>query len=64
MTDLKALGLVPFLMSVHYKPEYTENLKQGMVGAKYPVKILSDNQAILIVGEECRLVGIGEEINL
>lgn len=64
LTDLTALNLVPFLLSVHYKPEYKDILKEAIAKAKYPVKILTDDQALLIQNGEVRLVGNGEEIKL
>lgn len=64
LKDLSALNLVPFLLSVHYKPEYKEILEKETPKAKYPVRILNDDQAILIQGDEARLVGKGEEIKI
>ncbi len=64
LTDLTALSLVPFLMSVHYKPEYIDALKEGVSKATYPLKILTDNQALFVHGEEVKLIGQGEEVKL
>ncbi|MBI2514714.1 Type 1 glutamine amidotransferase-like domain-containing protein [Candidatus Wolfebacteria bacterium] len=64
LTDFAGLNLVPFLLSVHYKPEYKEVLKREILAAKYPVKILTDEQAILIRDGEISLVGKGEEIKI
>ncbi len=64
LEDLSALNLVPFLLSVHYKPEYKDILKAGIAGTKYPVRILNDEQAILINDSEFRLVGDQEEIKI
>lgn len=64
LTDLSGLNLVPFLLYVHFKPEYAQALKQKILNSKYPVKILDDNQAILIQDESYKLVGKGEEIKL
>lgn len=64
LTDLSALNLVPFLLSVHYKPEYEEILQREIPKAKYPVRILTDDQAILIQGDKVELVGKGEEIKI
>jgi len=64
LTDFTALGLVPFLMSVHYKPEYKNILKQHMVQAKYQVKILTDDQAVLVIDNNYQLVGKGGEVRL
>ncbi len=64
VTDLTAMGLVPFLMSVHYSPEYKDVLKESIPAASLPVKILTDDQAILIQDDKVELVGDGEEIRV
>lgn len=64
VTDLAALNIVPFLVTAHYTPEYRELLKGKIQTSKYPVKILTDDQAILIQNGEARLIGKGEEILL
>ena len=64
LTDLTALNLVPFLISVHYKPKYKDILKEVAAKAKYPVRILTDDQALLVRNGEIKLVGKGEEIDL
>jgi len=62
--DLRALNLVPFLLRVHYKPEQRDLLKKKIKEAKYPVRILQDNQAFLINGNEVKLIGEEKEIRL
>ena len=64
LKDLTALNLVPFLLSVHYTPEYKEILKKEISSSKYPVKILTDDQAILVRDNKVELVGKGPEIRL
>ena len=64
LEDLTALNLVPFLLSVHYIPEYKEIIKKGISSSKYPVKILTDDQAILVRDNRAELVGKGPEIRL
>lgn len=64
LTDLTGLNLVPFLLSVHFKPEYAEVLKQEIATTKYPVKILTDKQAILVRDNDIKLVGRGKEIKI
>ncbi len=63
LIDLTAMNLVPFLVVAHYRPEYRELIKRGMEEAKYPVRILTDDQAILVKDGEIRLLG-GEEIKI
>ena len=61
VTDLTGLNLVPFLVSVHYSPEYKEILHEIIASAKYPVRILTDEQAILVKDGKEQLFGSGEE---
>lgn len=63
--DFSAMNLVPFLLSVHYNREkYREGVKEGIAKAKYPVRILTDDQALLIRDDRVTLLGGGEEIKL
>lgn len=65
--DVKALGYVPFLLKVHYDAknrERNEQVKEEMSKTKYPVRILTDDQAILVQDGKTTLVGKGEEIKL
>jgi dipeptidase E len=64
LTDLTGLNLIPFLAFVHYKPEYDQILKETISKCKYPVKILTDEQAILVKDNEIKLVGKGEEVKI
>lgn len=63
LTDLRALDLIPFLMTVHYSEEYKELLKEKIAMTNYQVKILNDEQAILVDEDKTVLLG-GEEIIL
>lgn len=65
LRDLKGLNLVPFDIFVHYQPEYNEIIKQKMPNPEKRVKdlrILTDNQGILVQGKEVDLIGDGEAI--
>lgn len=64
LTDFSALNLVSFLTFVHYKPEYASLLKPQLKKAKYPVKILTDDQALYVEDGKVTLVGKGEEVRL
>lgn len=64
LTDLTGLDLVPFLLSAHFDPEYAPILKQEISKSKYAVRILEDNQAILVQDGSYKLVGKGEEIKI
>ncbi len=62
LKDLTALNLVPFLMSVHYDSKYDDVLRESIAGTKFSVKILTDTQAVVVLGDDTKLVGEGEEI--
>ncbi|MDD5109842.1 MAG: Type 1 glutamine amidotransferase-like domain-containing protein [Patescibacteria group bacterium] len=64
LTDLTGLSLVPFILSVHYQPEYLSVLKKEVPLAKYPVKILTDEQAVLVRDDDIKLVGRGAEMKV
>jgi len=64
MTDFTALNLVPFILFVHYKPEHNDLLKQEIPKTKYPVRILKDDQAILVLDNKYKFVGQSEEIKI
>ena len=57
LKDLTALGLVPFLLTVHFESKWKGAIKDGINHSKYPVKILTDEQAILIVNNKIRMIG-------
>lgn len=63
LTDFIGMNLVTFLMSVHYVPEYHDLLKEKISNTIYQTKVLTDSQAILIKGDEIKLLG-GEEVKL
>ncbi|MFA5155514.1 MAG: Type 1 glutamine amidotransferase-like domain-containing protein [Patescibacteria group bacterium] len=57
LSDLSAMNLVPFLVTVHYRPEYRELLQAEIPHASCPVRILSDGQALLIKDGREELIG-------
>ncbi len=66
LKDLRGMNLVPFDIFVHYAPEYAEKIKQEMPNEKKrkKLKIITDDQAILVQGKEQILLGKGEEIRI
>lgn len=64
VADFTAMNLVQFYIFVHYKPKYKELLEEKIPQVKYPVKILTDEQALLIQDEKVELIGDGIEITL
>lgn len=64
VTDFTGLGLVPFLVSVHYHPKYKEVLRKHISRCQYPVRVLTDKQAVLVRDGKTELIADGEEIKL
>ncbi len=65
LKNLKGMNLVPFDIFVHYTPEYAEIIKQKIKSPKKRAKnlrILTDEQAILVQGKESYLIGEGEAV--
>ena len=65
LKNLKGLNLVPFDIFVHYEPKYDEIIKQKIKNPKKRMKklrILTDEQAILVQGKEVSLIGKGEAV--
>jgi len=63
LNNLKAMNLVPFLLTVHYNREkYREKLAKHIPKTNYPVKILTDDQAFIINGDTVTLLGKGPEL--
>jgi dipeptidase E len=65
LKNLKGLNLVPFDIFLHYQPEHAEIIKQKMPNLKKRYKnlrIITDDQAILVQGKEIDLIGEGEAI--
>ena len=54
--DEPAMGLVPFLIVAHYEPKFAESVKAGISRTKYPVKVLTDSQAILVKNDKTKLL--------
>ena len=59
-TDLAGLGLADFHMVVHYEDKYRQEVEDYAKTANYPVFALTDQQAIIIHGEDFKIVGSGE----
>ncbi|MEK7588694.1 MAG: Type 1 glutamine amidotransferase-like domain-containing protein [Patescibacteria group bacterium] len=63
LEDFTGMNLVPFLTTVHYTSEYEDLLREKIPLSKYEVKILTDEQAILVKDDKISLLG-GDEIKL
>lgn len=57
-----AMGLVPFLITVHYEESMKEKIKKGMKNTSYQARILTDDQAILVKNGKEMFVGRGIEV--
>ncbi|MEN8252616.1 MAG: hypothetical protein ABFQ53_03485, partial [Patescibacteria group bacterium] len=64
VADYTAMNLVPFLIKAHYTDEQKEKLKENLKDVTYPIKFLTDNQALLVEDEDVTLLGEGVEIKL
>ena len=67
ITNMAAMNLVPFLVSVHYNKinyKQKEGVKTGATKTKHLVKVLNDNQAILVKNSKIKLVGKGKETKI
>jgi len=64
ITEYSAMNLVPFLVKAHYTPDMLETLKEKVNDLQYPMRVLNDDQAILVQDGEVQLLGGGDEIIL
>jgi len=62
ITDFTGLNLVPFLIKAHYVPEMKKRLEDDFNDLKYPLRVINDDQALLIQDSKVQLLGGGEEI--
>jgi len=64
LKSLKGLNLVPFDVFVHYQPEHAELIrkKRRWKWQRRKLRILTDDQAILVQGKETVLIGKGNKI--
>jgi len=65
LKDLRGLGLVRFDIFVHYQLEHAEIIKKNIKSARKrakTLKILTDDQAILVQGKEVDLIGEGDAV--
>lgn len=57
VTDVTALGYVPFLLKCHYTDDMKETVLKNMKDIKYPLRILRDDQAFFIKDNICTFIG-------
>lgn len=64
LTDFSGLNLVPFATSPHFTEAEREVIERRMEEVNYPVKAITDAQAIVVDGDKQELIGEGKEIVL
>lgn len=60
VTDFTALGYIPFLIKCHYTDDSKEKIIEKIKTLKYPLKLLTDNQGILVDNGKYSFVGEGD----
>lgn len=62
LKNLKALNLVPFLVTAHYEKKYYSIISKAALKTKYPIISINDRQAVLVKGEKIKIIGRGKKI--
>lgn len=62
VSNLSAMNLVPFYLKCHYSPDIKDILLEKAKNLDLPLRVLNNNQALVIRGSDKRLIGKGEEI--
>lgn len=56
LKDLRALGLVDFIVVAHYEPDLSEAIEAGKKSTKYPVIVLTDQQMVVVTDDKYEVV--------
>lgn len=64
LTDFTSFGYVPYLIKCHYTDEAEKDVKEKAKNLKYPLRVLRDDQAILIEDGKETFIGNSEEVIL
>lgn len=64
ITDFSGLSLVPFLVTVHYIPSYKEVIQDHINHSAHQLRILTDEQALLVQDNKITLLGSQDEVKL
>ncbi|OGK25844.1 hypothetical protein A3A46_00330 [Candidatus Roizmanbacteria bacterium RIFCSPLOWO2_01_FULL_37_13] len=62
VTDYKSLNLVPFWIIAHFTEKWRPDIEKAAKTTKDPIVALNDKQAVLVKGENCKIVGKGEKL--
>ena len=57
--NLKALNLVPFLLTAHFEKKYRFIISDAASRTKYPIVALYDTQAVYVKGSKYKVLGTG-----
>ncbi|MDP3800055.1 MAG: Type 1 glutamine amidotransferase-like domain-containing protein, partial [bacterium] len=61
LKNLKGLGLVPFLITAHFEKNIYSVIEKAAQNTKYEIIALTDKQAVLVKGNNRKIIGIGKE---
>jgi|GEM_PF-233272 len=64
LSDFSGMNLVPFLMHVHYELTERDLLSRKILESKLPIRILTDEQALLVEDKKITFMGDEKEIIL
>ena len=64
VTDFTALGYVPFLLKCHYTEDQKEKIIENMQSLTYPLRVLKDDQCIIVEDETFTFIGEEAETEL
>jgi dipeptidase E len=62
ITDFTAMNLVPFLIKAHYTPVMDEELGKNFSNLDYPLRVITDKQALLVRDGKVQFLGGGDEL--
>ena len=57
LTDLTTMNFVPFLIQAHYTPDQHDSLQPHIAKSSYPVKLITNDQAILVQNKQIKVIG-------
>ncbi len=60
ITDFRALGLVPFLITAHFEEKYRAVIDQAAKMTSYPIVALTDQQALVVCEKKIQIIGKGK----
>src|SRR3989338_8234749 len=64
VTDWTAMNLVPFFIKAHYTPDMLGTLKEKSNDLQLPLRVLNDDQVVMMKDGEVQLTGGGDELIL